>query len=88
MTEEGRGLSLTVGKQCGNSVVIRIVIAQWRDLVGCGKVLFAVEYSLYFFWWYALNIPFFLSPFVKCDRGLAGGCHLCANGSMHYNMLF
>ena len=30
----GRGQGLTVGKQYGNSVVIRIVIAQWRDLVG------------------------------------------------------
>ena len=49
MTEEGRGVGLTVGKHCGNSVVIRIVIAQWRDLVGCGKVFFAVEYSLYVF---------------------------------------
>ena len=70
MTEEGRGLGLTVGKQCGNSVVIRIVIAQWRDLVGCGKVFFALEYSLYFFLYFGIfNNPFFLSPFVKCDRG-------------------
>ena len=85
----GKGSKFNWHKQCGNSVVIRIVIAQWRDLVRCGKVFVAVEYSLYFFLYFGIfNNPFFLSPFVKCDRGWAGGCHLCANGSMHYNMLF
>ena len=39
----GRGLGLTVGKQCDIWVVIRIVIAQWRDLVGWGKIFFALE---------------------------------------------
>ena len=63
MTEEGRGLSLTVGKQCGNSVVIRIVIAQWRDLVRCGRVFFALEYSLYFL----AMLSIFLFFFLLCD---------------------
>ena len=64
MTEEERGLGLTVGKQYGNSVVIRIVIAQWRDLVGCGKVFFALEYYISFFFGMLSIFPFSL-----CDRG-------------------
>ena len=68
MTEEGRGLGLTVGKHCGNSVVIRIVIAQWRDLVRCGKFFFALEYSLYFF----AMLSIFLFFFLLCDRRSGG----------------
>ena len=63
MTEEGRGLGLTVGKQSGNSVVIRIVIDQWRDLVRCGRVFFALEYSLYFL----AMLSIFLFFFLLCD---------------------
>ena len=47
---------------------------------------FSLHSSTLFTFWLCFQYSFFSFSFVI--EGLAGGCHLCANGSMHYNMLF